>query len=141
MRKLLDENHRLSLEQAVGRAAWTHNTNIMVSDYNLLTLMTGKSVVHPEVSTGNVATESIYEDEAVRKTIERHFEISKEFKEIEFRSKIDKAMSIRIKCFENIVIQKDDKVFYHTNNCHTTLSTTSHYTLLSIVTSTPWFSE
>ena len=70
MRKLLDENQGMLLEQAVGRASWTHNTNIMVSGYNSLTLMTGKSVVHPGISTGNVATESMYEDEAIRKAIE-----------------------------------------------------------------------
>ena len=46
--------------------------------------MTGKSVVHPGVSTRNLATDSMYEDEAVRKAIEKHFEISKEYREIEF---------------------------------------------------------
>ena len=84
MRKLLDENLGMLQEQAVVRACWTNNTNIMVSGYNPLTLMTGKSVVHPGISTGNEATESMYEDEAVRKAMERHFEISKEFREIEF---------------------------------------------------------
>ena len=38
VRKLLDENKGLSLEQSVGRAAWIHNTNIIVSGYNPLTL-------------------------------------------------------------------------------------------------------
>ena len=56
----------------------------MVSGCNPLMLVTGKSVVHPGISTGNVATESMYEDEAVRKAMERHFEISKEFREIVF---------------------------------------------------------
>ena len=51
VRKLLDENQGMSLEQAACRASWTHNTNIMVSGYNPLTLMTGKSIVHPGIST------------------------------------------------------------------------------------------
>ena len=55
----MDENQGMSLEQAVSKGSWMHNTNIMVSDYNRMTLMTGKSVVHPGISTGNVATESI----------------------------------------------------------------------------------
>merc|ERR1711867_322343 len=35
VRKLIDEG--VSLELAVSRACWTHNTNIMVSGYNPLT--------------------------------------------------------------------------------------------------------
>ena len=40
--------------------------------------------------------------------MEKHFEIAKEFREIEFGSKIYKAIDARMKGFENIVIQKDD---------------------------------
>ena len=65
--ELMDENNEKSLEEAVRRESWTHNTNVMVSGNNPLTLMTGKSVVHPKISTENVATESVYEDEAVIK--------------------------------------------------------------------------
>ena len=114
MRKLIDEG--VSLEQAVSRACWTHNTNIMVSGYNPLTLMTGKSVVIPGISTGNMATESKFEDEAVREAMENRFEIAKQFREIEFGSKIDKAMKARMKGYEDMVIQKGDMVFYQTNN-------------------------
>ena len=78
--------------------------------------MTGKSIVHLGISTGNVSTESIYEDEAVRRKMEKHFEIAKEFREIEYGSKIDLVMKARMKGFENMVIQKDDKVFHQTNN-------------------------
>ena len=63
-----------------------------------------------------MATESMYEDEAVREAIEKHFEIAKEFREIEFGSKIDKAINARMKGFENMIIQRDDMVFYQTNN-------------------------
>jgi len=80
----------------------------MVSGYNPLTLMTGKSVVIPGISTVNIATESRFEDEAVRETMENCFEIAKQFREIEFGSKIDKAMSTRMKGYENMVIQKGD---------------------------------
>ena len=114
VRKLMDEG--VSLELAVSRACWTHNTNIMVSGYNPLTLMTGKSVVIPGISTGNMATESKFEDEAVREAMENRFEIAKKFREIEFGSKIDKAMKARMKGYEDMVIQKGDMVFYQTNN-------------------------
>ena len=74
----------VSLEMAVSRACWTHNTNIMVSGYNPLTLMTGKSVVTPRISTRKMGTESMFEDEAVSEAMENHFEITKEFRDIEF---------------------------------------------------------
>ena len=81
-----------------------------MSGYNILALMIGKSVVIPGISTGNIATESRFEVEAVREAMENHFEISIQFREIEFESKIDKAMSTRMKGFENMVIQKGDMV-------------------------------
>ena len=114
VRKLMDEG--VSLELAMSRACWTHNTNIMVNGYNPLTLMTGKSVVILGISTGNIATESRFEDEAVREAMENCFEITKKFREIEFGSKIDKALKTRMKGHENMIIQKGDEVFYQTNN-------------------------
>merc|ERR1711867_336474 len=114
VRKLMDEG--VSLEMAVSRACWTHNMNIMVNGYNPLTFMTGKSVVIPGISTGNMATESKFEDEAVRDAMENRFEITKKFREIEYGSKIDKAMKARMKGYEDMVIQKGDMVFYQTNN-------------------------
>ena len=88
----------------------------MVSGYNPLTLMTGKSVVIPGISTGNMATESKFEDEAVRDAMENRFEITKKFREIEYGSKIDKVIKARMKGYEDMVIQKGDMVFYQTNN-------------------------
>ena len=116
VKKIMDEKKNISLEEAVRRASWTHNTNINVSGYTPLTLMTGKSIVHPGITTGNRATESIYEDEAVRKTMETHFEVTKEFREIEFGAKIDKVIETRMKGFEDMIVKKNDKVFYQTNN-------------------------
>ena len=78
--------------------------------------MTGKSVVIPGISTGNMATESKSEDEAVREAMENRFEIAKKFREIEFGSKLDKAMKARMKGYEDMVIQKGDMLFYQTNN-------------------------
>ena len=69
----------------------------MVNGYNPLTLMTGKSIVIPGISTGNIVTESRFEDEAVRETMENCFEIAKQFRETEFGSKIDKAIRTRMK--------------------------------------------
>ena len=80
VRKLMDENQGMLLEKAVSITSWMHNTNIMVCGYNPLTLMTGKSVVHPGISTGYMATESMYKDEVVREAMKKYFEIAKEFR-------------------------------------------------------------
>ena len=74
----------VSLEMAMSRACWTHNTNIMVNGYNPLTLMTGKSVVILGISTGNIVTELKFEEEAVTEAMKNPFEITKKFREIEF---------------------------------------------------------
>merc|ERR1711895_43916 len=116
VRKLMDEG--VLLELPVSRTCWTHNTNIMVSGYNPLTLMTGKSVVIPGISTGNMATESKFEDEALREAMENCFEIAKKFREIEFGSKIDKAMKARMKEYEDMVIQKGYMVIIYIHNFH-----------------------
>ena len=74
IKKLMMDDKRLSLPVAVKMAAWTHNTNVIVLGYTPLQLMTGKSVVLPGLVTGNLATESLYYDETVRKIMERHLE-------------------------------------------------------------------
>merc|ERR1711867_49191 len=63
-----------------------------------------------------MVTESKFEDEAVREVMENRFEIAKKFREIEFGAKIDKAMKVRMKGYEDMLIQKGDMVFYQTNN-------------------------
>ena len=56
----MDESSEITLEEAVARAEWTHNTNVMISGYNPLTLITRKSVMYLGISTGNVVSESMY---------------------------------------------------------------------------------
>ena len=56
VKKLMDEDNKMVLSEAVEMAAWTHNTNVMVSSYTPLQLMTGKSVTYPGISQGNEAT-------------------------------------------------------------------------------------
>ena len=48
-------------------AAKTHNTNINRLDFDTLTLVTGKAVMFPGLSDGEIASESLYNLEAVKK--------------------------------------------------------------------------
>ena len=51
----------------------------------------------PGLATGNLATESIYDDETVRMIMERHSEVMKGFREVEFFKKLERAANVRSK--------------------------------------------
>ena len=73
--------------------------------YSPLQLVTSKSVVFPEFVTGNEATDSLYDDEMVRKIIERHYKMMKEFREQEFTKKLRKTRHTRSKGNEDVKIK------------------------------------
>ena len=78
VKKIMDGDTKISLQDAVNMASWTHNTNVNVLGYSPLQLVMGKNVIFPGLTTGNVVTESLYDDEMVRKIMERHYELMKE---------------------------------------------------------------
>jgi len=47
VRKLIDKGSDITLEEAVARAAWMHDTNMMISEYNPVMLRIGKSAIYP----------------------------------------------------------------------------------------------
>ena len=74
--------------------------------------MTGKSIVFPGLTTGDIATDSLYDDEGVRKIMERHYDLMKKFREAEFSRKLKTAMAARSKGYEDEMIEEGDMVFY-----------------------------
>ena len=60
--------------------------------YDPLSLVTGKSVIFPGITTGNIVSESMYNSEAVKRIMERHHRVTKEFREVEFGGKLEKAV-------------------------------------------------
>ena len=91
VKKIMEVDKKISLEQAVEMAAWTHNTNVNRLGFDPLSLVTGKAVVFPGVSAGDIATESLYDSEAVKRMIERHVLMTKRFREAEYENKLEKA--------------------------------------------------
>ena len=77
MNKIIEENKKISLQQAVNMAVWTHNTNINRLGFDPLTLVTGKAVVFPGLSDVDIASKSFFDSEAVRKIMKRHTKIAK----------------------------------------------------------------
>ena len=84
----MDEKKVPLSDSSVKAAAWTHNTLVNKLGYCPLQLVTGKAITLPRLTTGNVATESMSDAEAVQKTMENLTRITAEFRETEMRQKL-----------------------------------------------------
>ena len=106
----MDEDKKVSLEEAVDMASWTHNTNVNVLGFQLLQLVTGKSVMIPGLTMGDMVTDSLYDDEMIRNIMERHYTMMKEFRELEFSKKLRRASKTRMKGYKDIKISEGDLI-------------------------------
>ena len=112
VKKIRETDKKITLKKAIEMAAWTHNTNTSVLGYDPMSLVTGKSVTFPGISSGNVATESLFDSDAVKKIMERHHEITKAFREVEYGSKLVRAANQTSRSFQDIQYKEGDWVFY-----------------------------
>ena len=64
-----------------------------VLGYEPMKLVTGKSMNIPGGTVGNNATDSSFDSEAVQKIMERHQDLNKRFREIDYSEKIKKCRS------------------------------------------------
>ena len=53
------------------------------------------------ISSGNIATECLYDNDGVRRIMERHRMLMKEFREQEFTKKLEMASKTRFKGFKD----------------------------------------
>ena len=79
IKKLLEEKKMALNDSLIKAAAWTHNTSVNKLGYTPLQLVTGKAVTLPSLTTGNVATESLTDCEAVQRTMEILTKTTSEF--------------------------------------------------------------
>ena len=96
VKKVMEEDKKMKLQTVVNMASWTHNTNVNTFGYSPLQCVTGKCIVLPGLNNGNIVTVSENDDEAVRKIMERHYGMIKEFRELEFSKKLKKARDINL---------------------------------------------
>ena len=66
----------------------------------------------PGLVTGNLANETLYDAEAVRMIMERHSEMTKGFREVEFSRKLEIASNMRLKGYEDVILKEGDLEFY-----------------------------
>ena len=104
----MEEDKKITLQEAVSMASWTHNTNVNVLGFSPMQLVMGNNVVFPGIATGNEATDSLYDDEILRKIIEHHYGLMKEFRESEFTRKLKKAKDTRSKGYDDEKIKEGD---------------------------------
>ena len=87
--KKMTDGRKTPLTSALVRAAaWTDNTSVNNLGFSLLQLMTGKAVSIPGLTTGNEATESMTDTEAVQRTMEMIMRMTSEFWEMDMRKKL-----------------------------------------------------
>ena len=101
LKKINDEVKKVGLGEAVDMASWAHNPNVNVLGFQPLPLVTGKSLMIPGLTMGDMATDSLYDDEMIRKILEHYHIMMKEFRELEYSTKLKGAIKTRIKGYED----------------------------------------
>ena len=101
VRKIMEEDKKVGLGEAVDMASWTHNTNGNVLGFQPLQLVTSKSVLIPGFTMADMAMDPLYDDEMIRSIMECHYTMMKEFRELEFSKKLRKACKTRVKGYED----------------------------------------
>ena len=101
IKKLMEEKKVPLSDSLVKAAAWTHNTSVNKLGYSPLQLVTGKAVTIPGLTTGNVATESMSDSEAVQRTMENLTKIISEFREADMCQKLKDCQRFRIQAYQH----------------------------------------
>ena len=61
IKKVMQQDKELTLQEAVHMAEWTHNTNVNVLGFTPFQLVTRKSVIMPCLVNGDIANDSFYD--------------------------------------------------------------------------------
>ena len=117
IKKLLEEKKTALNDSLVKAAALTHNTLINKLGYTPLQLVTGKAVTLPGLTTGNKATESSTDSEAVQKTMELLAKTNSEFREEDMRKKLNECKGLRTQAYQHMRdYVEGDRVWYQPLN-------------------------
>ena len=105
VKKLMEENRKMSLQEAVDRASWTHNTNVSTTGVQPLMLMTGKAVKFPGVRKDNLE-----EFQETSEHLENLYRGQNEFLRSELRRKIVDSEKIRVDKYHDNMYEKGEQV-------------------------------
>ena len=80
--------------------------------YSPLQLVTGKAVTIPELTTGNLATESMTDSEAVQKTMENLTRIIAEFREADMCQTLKACQKFRMQAYQHLPFQLEAQSYF-----------------------------
>ena len=103
--KLLLENKNMTLQEAVTKAQWTHNTNVSRHGFVPLQIMTGKSISFPGL-------ESRVEETEVSEHIMEMLKARKALSEKEFKRRIKEAGKRVVSKYMDKVYEPGDKILF-----------------------------
>ena len=113
----MEEKKTPLTDALVKAAAWTHNTSVNKLGFSPLQLVTGKAVTLPGLTTGNEASESMTDSEAVQRTIENLTRTVSEFREADMRKKLKECQGHRTMSYQHLgEYVEGDKVWYQPMN-------------------------
>ena len=97
------EDKKVPLSDSLFKAeAQTHNMLVNKLGYCPLQLVKGKAVTLPGQTTGNVATESLSDVEAVQKTMKNLTRIISKFRETDRSQKFKDCQGLRTQSYQHI---------------------------------------
>ena len=118
----MEEKKTALTDSLVKAAAWTHNTSINKLGYFSIQLVTGKLVTLLRLTTGNTATESMIDCEAVQRTMDNFNKTVAEFREADMKRKLKECQGLRIQAYQHLDNYiEGDKVWYQPMNANSWL--------------------
>ena len=107
--KLLDEDPNLTVEDAVIKAQWTHNTNINKEGFVPLQILTGKAVTYPGLDVREDGKE-------VSDHVREMLNAQNTFRENEFKKKIEEAETRKVPSYVDETYDVGENVLYQDKN-------------------------
>ena len=109
--KLMEEDKKMSLQEACDMAMWTHNTNKSRKGFLPLQIATGKAVTFPGIERKEI-DENIDEDKALTKNMKRLFDVGELFRRKEFKDKIELAEKTKMSKYKDEIYEIGDEVLF-----------------------------
>ena len=107
----METDKKLTLQEAVNVAAWSHNTNVNRLGYTPMQLQLGKSISLPGFTEGTMVTDSKFDSELVERLINNMKNAIKNYNVENFKEKIAEATATRIPKYRGYVYDKDEEVY------------------------------
>ena len=111
IKKAMQTDKTLTLQEAVNIAAWSHNTNVNKLGYSPMQLQLGKAVTLPGFTEGSIVTDSKFENELVEKLILNAKNAIKNFNIENFKQKITEAAATRVPRYRGRKYQNGEEVY------------------------------